>query len=121
MKLPHSCRVGQVLDLVSHATGGRLGRHLDDSTFDIHFPAMIKTPQPAIFVTTERKRSLSVWTVFVHNAHPAFRVPEYHQVFAKYTSSHRGAVRFADFFDQAHRLPVAAHQLAHRRVALDAA
>ena len=59
--------------------------------------------------------------VFVEHAEPALRVAEHHEAFAQQFHPHRRAVRFGDLFGKACRDPVAAHDLAHRRVALDAA
>ena len=59
--------------------------------------------------------------VFVEHAEPALRVAEHHEALAEQLDAHRRAVGLGDLFGQARRDPVAAHDLAHRRVALDAA
>ena len=57
----------------------------------------------------------------VQHADPAIGIAEHHQVLAEQPRRHRRAVGFGNFLDQADRLPVAAHQAAHRRGALDTA
>ena len=55
-----------------------------------------------------------------HDADAAVAVAERHQVFAEKPQQHRIAVGLGDLLEQ-RRQPVAAHQLAHGRVAFDAA
>ena len=59
--------------------------------------------------------------VFVEHAEPALGVAEHHEALAEQLDAHRRAVGFGDLFGEAGRDPVAAHDLAHRRVAFDAA
>jgi hypothetical protein len=62
-----------------------------------------------------------VRAVLVHHADAAIGVSEHHQVFTKNLCLDGRAVGLADFFNQAHGRPVAAHQLAHWGFALNAA
>jgi hypothetical protein len=58
---------------------------------------------------------------FAHHPHLALAVFEDHQIFSQDSGAHGGAIALRDFFTQAHRLPVSAHELAHGSVAFDAA
>jgi hypothetical protein len=67
------------------------------------------------------QRGAAVRAGFVEHADATIAVPEYHEVLAERARLGGRAIGLADFLDKAHRRPVAAHQLAHGRVTLDAA
>ena len=57
----------------------------------------------------------------IENADATFRVAEDNEIFAKQANFQRIAIGLGHFFNQAGRQPMAAHDLAHRRIALDTA
>ena len=59
--------------------------------------------------------------VFVEHADATFAVAENNEVLTEQTNLDRRAVGLRDFLGQAGGDPVPAHDLAHRRIALDAA
>ena len=59
--------------------------------------------------------------VFVEHADAALAVAEHDEILAEQAHLDRRAVGLGHFLRQAGRDPVAAHDLAHRRVAFDAA
>ena len=88
---------------------------------DVHFPAVVEAAQTTLLVTTIDQRRATVRTVFVHHAHLALAVAKHHKIFTEDTCFHGCAICFGHFFDQAHRRPVSAHELAHGGVAFHAA
>ena len=100
---------------------GGLRRHLDHVAFDVEFPAVIEAAQPAFLVAREQQRGAPVRAVFVEHAEAALAVAEHHEILAEQAHLDRRAVGLGHLLGQAGRDPVAAHDLAHRRVALDAA
>ena len=59
--------------------------------------------------------------IFIEDADAALAVAENDEVLAEQPHLDRRAVGLGDFLGQARRDPVAAHDLAHRRIAFDAA
>ena len=114
-------RIGFVLHALQHRTVGRLGRHFHHVAVDVEFPAVIEAPQAAFLVAAEGERGVAMRATLGEHAKPALAVAEYDQILAEHARAHRRGIRFRHFFRQAGRQPVAAEQLAHRRVALDAA
>ncbi|MCY1165339.1 hypothetical protein D9M73_52450 [compost metagenome] len=114
-------RISQVLDLLCHAAGCRLRHHLHYIAVHVHLPAVVKATQAAVLIAAKHQRHTPVRAVFVHHAHAAIGVAKHNQVFAEHLRLDGRAVRLADFFNQAYRRPVAAHQLAHGRLAFHAA
>jgi hypothetical protein len=98
----------------------RLRRPVDDVAVDVD-SSVVETAKAAFLVAPERKRSAAVRAVLVDYPEPAEAVAKRHQVFAQQSHPHRCAVALGDLFGQTRRYPVAAHQLAHRRIALDPA
>jgi hypothetical protein len=97
------------------------GRHLHHVAVHVKLPAVIEAAQPALLVAREHQRRASVRAIFVEYADAAFAVAEYNEILAEQAHLDRRAVGLGHFLGQAGRDPVAAHDLAHRRVALDAA
>jgi hypothetical protein len=56
---------------------------------------------------------------FAHHPHQTQGVFKNHQVFSQDTRAHRCTIRFGHFLTQAHRLPVATHELAHGSIAFN--
>ena len=82
---------------------------------------MIEAAQAAFLVAPEGERRAPVRAVLVEHADAALRVAEHHQVLAEQARAHRRAVALGDLLRQADRQPVPAHELPHRRLALDPA
>ncbi len=59
--------------------------------------------------------------MLVEDAHAPFGIAKGDQVLAEKPHAHRRPVALGDFLGEARGDPVAAHQLTHRRVTLDAA
>ena len=116
-----ACRIGFMLHAVGYEAVGRLRRHLDDVAVYVELPAVIEAAQAAILVAREHQRGAPVRAIFVEHADAAFGVAENDEVLAEQTDLDRRAVRMRHFLGQAGGDPVPAHDLAHRRVALDAA
>ena len=118
---PLMCGIRAVLDFFNQATACRLGGHVHDIARHIHLPAMVETTQAAVFVAAIDQRSFAVRTVFIHHTHPAFRVPEDHQVFAQNSGLDGRAIGLRHFFHQTNGNPLTAHELPHGRLAFNAA
>jgi alkylhydroperoxidase family enzyme len=99
----------------------RLRCHFDDVAVHVELPAVIEAAQTAILVAREQQRRPPVRAVFVKNSDAALAVAKHHKVLAQQTHLDRRAVGLGDLLRQAGRDPVTAHDLAHRRIALDAA
>ena len=110
-----------MLDLLGHAAGGRLGHHFQHIAQHVELPAVVQAAQATIFVTAVHQRCPAVRAVLIHHTNATFVVAEHDQVFAQNAGLDRRAVRFADFFNQANRGPVLAHQLPHWGIAFHAA
>src|SRR5439155_6675797 len=106
-------RLGVVLDLVGHAAGGRLGRHLEHVALDVHLPAVIQAAQAALLIAAEHQRSTAVRTVLVHHTDTPIAVAKDHEVFAKGTRLDRRAARLGDLPYQAYGRPIPSHELPH--------
>jgi hypothetical protein len=100
---------------------GRLGGHVDDVAVDVEFPAVIEAAQAALLVATEDQRCTAMQAELGEHAQLAVRIAEDDQVFAQEPGADRRAVLLRDLVREADRQPVAAHDAAHGRVALDAA
>jgi hypothetical protein len=113
--------IGLDLHLLGETALRRLGRHLDHVAVHVHLPAMIEAAQPAFLIAAEGERHPAMRTIFVDHAKPALAVAKHHEILAEQSDLQRRAIRLGHLLDQAGRHPVAAHDLTHRRVALDAA
>jgi hypothetical protein len=113
--------VGLVPDALGNEAVGGFGRHLDHIAVHVEFPAVIKAAQAAFLVAREDQRCAPVRAVLVEHADAPLAVAEHHEILAEQAHLDRCAIRFGHFLGQARRDPVAAHDLAHRRVAFDAA
>ena len=82
---------------------------------------MIQATQAAFLVAAEDERCAAMRAVLVQHAQAAGGVAEGHELFTEQPHAHRRAVALRDFFREASGNPVAAHQAAHRRIALDPA
>ena len=82
---------------------------------------MVEAAQAAILVAREHQRGAPVRTIFVEHADAAIAVAEDDEVLAEQADLDRRAVGLRHFLGQAGGDPVPAHDLAHRRIALDAA
>ena len=98
-----------------------LRRAVDDVAFDVDFPAVVEAAQAALLVAAQRERRAPVRAMLVQHADAAGGVAKRHQILAQQPHAHRRPVALGDLFGQTRRYPVAAHQLAHRRIALDPA
>ena len=99
----------------------RLRRHVDDIAFGIELPAVIEAAQAAFLVAAEGERSLAVRTGLAEQAELAVAVAERDELLAEKLQRCTGAPSgVATCSDRQRRHPVAAHQPAHRRIALDA-
>ena len=67
------------------------------------------------------QRCAAVRALLIQHADLALGVAKHHQVFTQDPGANGGAIGLRHLFGQAHHLPVAAHQLAHRGIALDTA
>ena len=110
-----------MLDALRNEAVGRLGRHLDHVAIHVELPAVIEAAQPAFFVAGKQQRGAPVRAIFVEHAEAALAVAEHDEILAEQPHLDRRAVGLRHFLRQAGRNPVAAHDLAHRRVAFDAA
>ena len=118
---PFMRRIGEVLDLVDQATRHGLGHHLEHVAVDVHLPAVIEAAQSAIFVAPHHERRPTMRAVLVHHPDAPVGVAKDDEILAEHTGADRRAVRVWHLLDKADRGPVAAHQPAHRRIALDSA
>ena len=110
-----------MFDAIGDQAVGWLRRHLDDVAVNVELPAVIEAAQAAILVAREHQRGAPVRAVFVEHADATFAVAENNEVLTEQTNLDRRAVGLRDFLGQAGGDPVPAHDLAHRRIALDAA
>ena len=82
---------------------------------------MVEAAQPTVLIARVDQGHAAMRAKFVHHPHLALAVFEDHQIFSQDPGTHGRAIALRDFFTQAHRLPVTAHELAHGSVAFDAA
>ena len=82
---------------------------------------MIQAAQSAFFVARVDQRRAAVRAKFIEDAEPPLGVAEHYQALAEQLDAQRRAVGLGYFLGEAGRDPVAAHDLSHRRTALDAA
>jgi hypothetical protein len=82
---------------------------------------MIEAAQAAFLVASEGERGLAVRTGFAEQTELAATVTERDELFAEQLHAHRRAIGLCHLFRQQRRHPVASHQPAHRRIALDPA
>src|SRR4029077_18544359 len=87
----------------------------------VELPVVIEAAQPALLVARVDERGAPVRAVFVEHADASFRVAEHDEILAEQPYALGRTVRLRDFLRQAGRDPVAAHDLAHRGIALDPA
>ena len=118
---PLAGRISLDLHLFSEAALRRLRGHLHHVAVHVHLPAMVEAAQSAFLVAAKSQRHASMRTIFVQNPEPTLAVAEHDQILAQQSHFQWRAVRLGHFLDQAGRHPVAAHDLTHRRIALDAA
>jgi hypothetical protein len=83
--------------------------------------SIFQPAQAAFLVAAEHQRRAAVRAHFIEHADATFRVAEHDEIFAEQTHLERIAIGLGDFFDQAGGKPVASDDLAHRRIAFDAA
>ena len=113
-------RVGHVLDPLGNEAVGRLGSHFYDVTFNIEFPAVIEAAKTALLIARKYQRCAPMRTVFVEYADTTLAVTKNNEILAQKPDLDRGAIRLGDLLGEAGRDPMAAHDLSHRGVALDA-
>jgi hypothetical protein len=114
-------RIGFVFDLFDKARARRLGRHFDDIAVHVHFPAVIEAAQTAFFIASVEERGAAMRAEFIHHADTALRIAEGNEIFAQNAHAHGIAIGFGHFFRETGGQPIAAHHLAHGRIALDTA
>ena len=114
-------RIRFVLHAIEDEAVVRLRRHLDDVAVHVELPAVIEAAQAAVLVAGKEQRRPPVRAVFVEHADAALAVAKHHEILAQEAHLDRRAVGLGDLLRQAGRDPVAPHDLAHRRIAFDAA
>jgi len=115
----HGVRLGLLAEALR--SPGRLRRHVDDVSFDVEFPAVVQAAQAAFLVAAIDQGCPPVQAVLTQHAEPSLAVAEHDQVLAQQPRLDGRAVALRHLLGHAHRQPVAAHDPAHRRIALDAA
>ena len=95
-------------------------RHLEAASARVELPAMVDAAQSAFFVAPEEQRGPAVRAVRPQQPDPAGAVAKRDQVLAQRAHAQRRAVRLGQLGAQQHRLPILAHQVAHRRARADA-
>ena len=110
-----------MFDLLNQATALRFRGHVNHIAHHVHFPAVVQTAQTAIFIAAINQRRFAVRAILVHHTDTAQGVSEHHQIFAQNSGLDGRAIGLRNFFHQADGQPLTAHELTHRRIALDAA
>src|SRR4029434_446210 len=95
--------------------------HVHHVAFDIELPAVIEAAQTAFFVATERKRGAAMQAIFSEHPELSVGIPEDDQVLTEQPRSRRRTIGLGNFLGHAYRKPVATHNAAHGRMALDSA
>src|SRR5262249_23911591 len=93
---------------------GRHVRHLQASPAGVELPAVIDAAQPALLVASEEERRPAVRAVRGQQPHAALGVANGQQVFAQQANAHGWPVRLRQLRAEQGRLPVMAHEMAHR-------
>ncbi len=112
-------RIGADADLRLEQRVRRFARHVDALAAAIELPAVVHAAHAALFVAAEEHRRAAMRAERVDQADVAVRIAKGDQIFAQQADADRWAVGFGHFRTQERRLPVAAHQIAHRRSRAD--
>ena len=110
-------RVGVGLHLVAKGAVVGLVGLVQALALRAEFPAVVRAADAVLGRYSVQEGRAPVRTLFGDQPAPALAVAKQHQVFAE--QAHFAGPPVVDFRGRADRLPVAAHQLAHRRRAAD--
>ena len=110
-----------MLHFFNQATAKRLRGHVHHIASHIHLPAVVQATQTTVFVAPVDQRNFAMRTIFVHDTHTAFGIPENNQVFAQNSCLDGRAIWLRHFFNQTNGNPLSAHELPHGRIAFNTA
>ena len=108
------------------AAGLWLAGGFETAALDIELPAVKRTAQAIVFITTERKVGVAMRTVAVQQPKAARSVAKQDQVLTEQahrlhgSKRHRRVERRIEFIQQGHRLPVTPQEVSAGRAGTDA-
>ena len=106
--------VGGGLDLVLVGRAVGLGRHIDAIAFDVEFPAMIGTADPAFFVAPVVEMGAAVRAIGVEDPDPSVAVAKRDQLLAQQTQLLGRTIGFGQLLFEQRGHPETAQHFAHR-------